>query len=214
MMLQFEKDVLGFYVTSNPLSKHADMISVYSTVNTSQLTQKSEGRSIVIGGMVMKIRHLVTKNGRNAGAKMAVFELEDIQGKCEVVVFPRTLDKFGDLLEVDKILFVKGTVDCRRENPNIICEELIDMEQATEQLAARVWVDVLSLDMTEEKVNAIRNLCKTHRGKSPLNVSVQTTGGYRILALADKSLSVRADVDFCTKMEKVVGRGKVKLMRN
>jgi DNA polymerase-3 subunit alpha len=214
MMLQFEKDVLGFYVTSNPLSKHADMISVYSTVNTSQLTQKSEGRSVVIGGMVMKIRHLVTKNGRNAGAKMAVFELEDIQGKCEVVVFPRTLDKFGQLLEVDKILFVKGTVDCRRENPNIICEELICLDEATEQLAARVWVDVLSLDMTEEKVNAIRSLCKSHRGKSPLNVSVQTTGGYRIVALADKSLSVRADVDFCTKMEKVVGRGKVKLMRN
>ena len=214
MMLQFEKDVLGFYVTSNPLSKHADVISVYSTVNTSQLTQKSEGRSIVIGGMVMKIRHMVTKNGRNAGAKMAVFELEDVQGKVEVVMFPKTLDKFGHLLEVDNILFVKGTVDCRRENPNIICEELIGMEQATEQLAARVWVDMLSLDMTEEKVNAIRNLCKTHRGKSPLNVSVQTTSGYRILALADKSLNVRADVDFCTKMEKVVGRGNVKLMRN
>ena len=214
MMLQFEKDVLGFYVTSNPLSKHADVISVYSTVNTSQLTQKSEGRSIVIGGMVMKIRHMVTKNGRNAGAKMAVFELEDVQGKVEVVMFPKTLDKFGHLLEVDNILFVKGTVDCRRENPNIICEELIGMEQATEQLAARVWVDMLSLDMTEEKVNAIRNLCKTHRGKSPLNVSVQTTRGYRILALADKSLNVRADVDFCTKMEKVVGRGNVKLMRN
>ncbi|MHC4524501.1 MAG: DNA polymerase III subunit alpha [Planctomycetota bacterium] len=214
MMLQFEKDVLGFYVTSNPLSKHADVISVYSTVNTSQLTQKSEGRSIVIGGMVMKIRHMVTKNGRNAGAKMAVFELEDVQGKVEVVMFPKTLDKFGHLLEVDNILFVKGTVDCRRENPNIICEELIGMEQATEQLAARVWVDMLSLDMTEDKVNAIRNLCKTHRGKSPLNVSVQTTSGYRILALADKSLNVRADVDFCTKMEKVVGRGNVKLMRN
>ncbi len=214
MMLQFEKDVLGFYVTSNPLSKHADVISVYSTVNTIQLTQKSEGRSIVIGGMVMKIRHMVTKNGRNAGAKMAVFELEDVQGKVEVVMFPKTLDKFGHLLEVDNILFVKGTVDCRRENPNIICEELIGMEQATEQLAARVWVDMLSLDMTEDKVNAIRNLCKTHRGKSPLNVSVQTTSGYRILALADKSLNVRADVDFCTKMEKVVGRGNVKLMRN
>ena len=69
-MLLYEKEVLGFYVTSNPLSKHADMISVYSTVNTSQLTHKSEGREVVIGGMVAKIRHIVTKNGRNAGAKM------------------------------------------------------------------------------------------------------------------------------------------------
>ena len=60
----------------------------------------------------------------------------------------------------------------------------------------------------------IRNLCKSHRGKSPVQVSVQTTGGYRIVAQTDKSLSVKADVDFCTKLEKAVGRGNVKLMRN
>jgi DNA polymerase-3 subunit alpha len=213
-MLQYEKDVLGFYVTSNPLSRHADMISVYSTLNTSQLNAKAEGRPVVIGGMVMKIRHMVTKNGRNAGAKMAVFELEDVQGKCEVVMFPKTLEKFGHLMEIDNIIFVKGNVDCRREMPNIICQELIGMDEVTEKLAARVCVEMLSLDMTEEKVQAIRNLCKSHRGRSPLNLSVQTSGGYRILALADKTLSVRADVDFCRKLETVVGRGNVKLMRN
>lgn len=214
MMLQFEKDVLGFYVTSNPLSKHADIISVYSTVNTSQLTQKAEDREVVIGGMIMKIRHMVTKNGRNAGAKMAVFELQDVQGRCEVVMFPRTLEKFGALMVIDTIVFVKGTVDCRRETPNIICEELVLRDEVTEKLAARVQLDLLTLDLTEEKINAIRELCKKHRGKSPLNVSVQTSSGYRIIALADKTLCVRADVDFCRKLETVVGRGNVKLMRN
>jgi len=213
-MLQYEKEVLGFYVTSNPLSKHADMISVYSTVNTSQLTQKSEGREVIIGGMVTKVRHIVTRNGRNAGAKMAVFELEDVQGKCEVVMFPKVLEKFNELLEIDNIVFVKGTVDCRRENPNIICDELFSMEEASEKLAARIGIEMLSLDVTEEKVEKIRNLCKTHRGKSPVHVSVQTTGGYRIAAVADRTLSVRADVDFCRKLETVVGRGNVKLMRN
>jgi hypothetical protein len=34
------------------------------------------------------------------------------------------------------------------------------------------------------------------------------------VTVADKAMNVRADVDFCTKMEKVVGRGNVKLMRN
>ncbi len=213
-MLLYEKEVLGFYVTSNPLSKHADVISVYSNANTSQLTHKSEGREVVIGGMITKIRHIVTRNGRNAGAKMAVFELEDVQGKCEVVMFPKILEQFNELLEVDAIVFVKGTVDCRRENPNIICDELFLMDEATEKLAARIWIELLSLDVTEEKVQRICNLCKSHRGKSPVHVSVQTTGGYRIAAIADKTYSVRADVDFCQKMETVVGRGNVKLMRN
>lgn len=213
-MLQHEKEVLGFYVTSNPLSKHADLISVYSTVNASQLNQKAEGREIIIGGRVAKIRNIVTKNGKNAGAKMAVFELEDLQGKCEVVVFPRTLEKFAHLLEVDNVLFVKGTVDCKRENPNILSDELYAMEEAPEKLSARVWIDLLGLDVTAEKIERMKSLCSTHRGKSPVNVSIVTTGGYRVMATAGRQMSVRADVDFVRKMETVVGRGNVKLMRN
>jgi DNA polymerase-3 subunit alpha len=213
-MLQYEKEVLGFYLTSNPLSKQAELISVYSTVNTSQLTQKAEGREVIIGGMVAKIRQIVTKNGKNAGAKMAVFELEDVQGRCEVVVFPKTLEKFGALLEVDKVLFVKGTVDCKRENPNLLCDELYSLEEAPEKLAARVWIELLSLDVTPEKLERMKTLCQTHRGKSPVHVNIQTTSGFKVAAIAGKGMSVRADVDFVKKMETVVGRGKVKLMRN
>ena len=214
MMLQFEKEVLGFYVTSNPLSKHAKMIDIYSSVNTSQLSSKSQGREVVVGGMITKIRHMVTKNGRNAGSKMAVFELEDLQGKIEVVMFPKKLEQFAELVEVDKVLFVKGKVDCQRENPNILCEELISIADMANKFAARVSIELLTVDTSPEKIECIRELCRSHRGKSPVHVNVQTTGGYRIVAVADKTINVRADLDFCDKMEKVVGRGKVKLMRN
>jgi DNA polymerase-3 subunit alpha len=210
-MLTYEKDVLGFYVTKNPLSKYAETIDIYSTTNTGELCDRMEGQEVVIGGMVTKIRNIVTRNGRNAGAKMAVFTLEDLQGNCEVVMFPRTLEDFGEVLAVDKILFVKGKVDCRRENPNIICERLVTLEEASEKLAARVWVKLTSDDITPEKVARIREICSRHKGKSYVHMSVETPGGYRIQAIADKKLSVRADVDFCRQLEKVVGQGKVQL---
>jgi DNA polymerase-3 subunit alpha len=164
--------------------------------------------------MITKIRHIVTKNGRNAGAKMAVFELEDLQGKVEVVMFPKKLEQFAELVEVDKVLFVTGKVDCQRENPNILCDKLTTIEEIAEQTSARVRLDLLALDINEEKVERIRNLCKINRGKSPLNISVQTISGYRIVAMADRTFSVRADMDLHEKMEKIVGRGNVKFMRN
>ena len=157
---------------------------------------------------------MVTKNGRNAGAKMAVFELEDLQGKVEVVMFPKKLEQFAELVQVDQVLFVRGKVDCQRETPNILCDELIPMEDMAEKFAARVSIELLTVNVSPATIEQIKNLCKTHRGKSPLHVNVQTTGGYRITTVADKAMNVRADVDFCTKMEKVVGRGNVKLMRN
>ena len=112
------------------------------------------------------------------------------------------------------MIFVRGKVDCQREKPNILCDELISMEDMAEKFAARVSIELLTVDISPETIEQIKNLCKTHRGKSPLHVNVQTTGGYRIVTVADKSMNVRADADFCMKMEKVVGRGKVKLMRN
>jgi len=87
-MLAYEKQVLGFYVTSNPLSHHAEEINDYSTMNTAHLAKSTGEKQVVIGGMVTRIRYNITRNGRNAGAKMAVFVLEDLQGTCEVVLFP------------------------------------------------------------------------------------------------------------------------------
>jgi DNA polymerase-3 subunit alpha len=208
-MLTYEKDVLGFYVTKNPLSRHADTLAAYSTANTKQLTDIKEGAEVVIGGMVTKIRHIVTKKGRNAGSKMAAFTLEDLQGDCEAVMFPRVLSEYGQMLEVDRILFVKGKVDCRREIPNIICQELISIDDVFDKLAANVWIHLGASDITKEYVSRIRSICSAHKGKSPVGVSVRTTAGFRVRAVADKKLCVRPDVNFRRELEAVVGMGKV-----
>ncbi len=208
-MLTYEKDVLGFYVTKNPLSRHADTLAAYSTTNTRQLGDIKEGREVVVGGMVAKIRRIVTRKGPKAGSKMAVFTLEDLQGDCEVVMFPRVLNEYGRMLEVDKILFVKGRVDCRREVPNIICEELITIDEVFDKLAAKVWVYLAAEDVTAEKVLRIRSICTTHKGKSPVGVSVKTTAGFRVWAIADKKLCVRPDVNLRRDLEAVVGAGNV-----
>lgn len=212
-MLAYEKDVLGFYVTSNPLSKYADQIDAYSSCNTSQLASVKEGSEVVIGGMISKIRTIITRNGRAAGQKMAVLELEDLQGKCEVVLFPKSYEQNGPMVEVDKIVFVRGKVDCRRENPNILADELIEITEASDKLAANVWIQLSGFDITEEKINRIRSVCSSHRGKSPVHVSVQT-GKYKIVALADKTLSVKPDAEFYRKLETIVGPGKVRLKAN
>ena len=210
-MLTHEKEVLGMYVTRNPLSQHASELDAYSTVNTGELGQKRDGAEVVIGGMVTRIRTIVTKNGRNAGAKMAVFELEDLQGRCECVVFPKVLEQCGSQLAVDKVLFVKGAIDTTRETPNIICQQLVSLELAAEKLAADIWVHFDHLDVTEERIARLKHLCQSYRGRSPLRVSVTTPGGFRIFAVAESQLAVRPDVEFREKLKATVSPARVEL---
>jgi DNA polymerase-3 subunit alpha len=211
-MLAFEKQVLGFYVTSNPLSHHAEIINLYSTHNSSQLTDANQGRQIIIGGMITKIRFTLTKTGRNAGSKMAYFTLEDLQGQVEVVMFPDALNKFGDLLVADSIIFVKGNLDYRREKPNILAVELIALEDVREKLAAKIRIRLDAKDVTKEKVASIKSICQHHRGKSPVYVAIKTDMG-RVYAAADRELSVNPDLDFCRKMRQIVGPENFQLAR-
>ncbi len=203
-MLAYEKQVLGFYVTSNPLSHHAETINFYSTIDTSRLADGGQDRTIIIGGMITKKRYHITQKGRNAGSKMAVFILQDLQGSAEVVLFPDVLNRFADLLIEDTVIFVKGKLDYRRERPNIIAAELIALDEVSDKLAAKVKIRLNTEDLTKEKVATIKSICQHHRGKSPVYVAIRTDKG-RVEAKADKGLSVNPDIEFCRKMRQLVG---------
>lgn len=208
-MLAKEKEVLGFYVTSNPLSRYAEMIDIYSTHNSTKLGDCRQDAEIFIGGMITKIRQIVTRNGRNAGSKMAVFVLEDLQGEVEVVMFPSTLSEYGELVEEDKIVFVKGKVDRKRETPNIFAEELLELDDVP-ALANRASIKFNAANATREKAIAMKKLCQDYPGKIPINILIETDKG-NVHAEADKSLTITPDFDFCREVDQLIGTGNLKV---
>jgi len=211
-LLTYEREVLGFYVTSNPLTHHAEIINIYSTHNCSQLADIGQEKTVIIGGMIMKVRFNLTKTGRNAGSKMAVFTLEDLQGQVEVVMFPNVLAANSNLLAEEKIVFVKGRLDHRREKPNILATELIDIEDVREKLAAKVRIKLNAEEVTKEKVAQIASLCRNHRGKSPVYISIKTGKG-KVYATAGKQLSINPNLDFCRKMRQLLGAENFQLTK-
>ncbi len=212
MMLMYEKDVLGFYVTSNPLSHCAETINIFSNINTARIAETTQEREVTIGGLISKIRYNLTRTGRNAGSKMAVFTLLDLQGQVEVVLFPNTLNQFAKLLANDKIVFVRGRLDFRREKPNIIASEVVSLDEATDKLAGRVRINLDAKEVTKEKVAEIKSICRHHRGKSPVYVAIRTDRG-KVYAAADRQLSVNPDTEFCRKMRHLLGHENLQLTR-
>jgi DNA polymerase-3 subunit alpha len=211
-MLVFEKEVLGFYVTSNPLSHYADVIDMYSTKNTSQLGDIGVDNQVVIGGMITRIRYNLTKTGKNAGSKMAVFVLEDLQSEVEVVLFPNTLKKYADIVLADTVVFVRGNIDDRRGKPNILAEEIIvhDDDLAL-KLVDKVRITFHSRDVSPQKVAMVKNLCGKYKGSHAVDLAIRTGKG-SVLATADTSLSVWPSPEFCQDMVHLVGRKNFRLI--
>ncbi|MEI6217348.1 MAG: DNA polymerase III subunit alpha [bacterium] len=108
-MLVFEKETLGFYVSSHPL-EHIRSISEglnWPRKFTIELLAKQSDYAPVACCCVMtQVRSTVTKKGKSAGKKMAMLVLEDLSSKCEAVVFAETFEKYSALVRADAMVYV------------------------------------------------------------------------------------------------------------
>jgi len=130
--LQWERELLGLYVTGRPVDRHKDQLKHHNTWDITELKQSENIKveQVNIAGEIMGVRHIVTKNGDN----MAVLQLEDWHenaGSIEVVLFPRTYQKVRvDLAEAGReliegeIVLVSGKFDISRGDPQIIADRI------------------------------------------------------------------------------------------
>jgi len=120
-MLSWEKELLGLYLSEHPLQQVLDTLQ--GTVTFSgQIDETMNGQRVALAGVVAWVRQIVTKKGD----PMAFVGLEDLQGTIELVVFPRTYTKVREMLEVDKLLLVRGRVDAGGREPKLICDQVQD----------------------------------------------------------------------------------------
>ena len=86
---QWEKELLGVYVSSHPVQQLNVDLSRFITCSCAELNEGHDGRNVTLVGMLASIRTTVTKKGD----RMAFVQLEDMQGQCEAVFFPETYTK-------------------------------------------------------------------------------------------------------------------------
>ena len=138
--LKYEKSVLGFYVSSHPLDQHRLTIKDFGNATVAQVRELPADQTVVVGGVIMRVRTTVTRKGPRAGEKMAIITLEDHSGLIDAIVFSDTYAITAPLLQPDAIVFFKGRVDRRREEPSIVAEEIIPIDQASSRLTETVKI--------------------------------------------------------------------------
>ena len=89
---------------------------------------------------------------------------------------------------------------------------MIALDEATEKLAASVRIRLDSRDVSKEKIAEIKTICRHHRGKSPVYITVDTGRG-KVYTKADRNLSVNPDIEFCKKIKYLIGEQNFQLAR-
>jgi DNA polymerase-3 subunit alpha len=118
--LDWERELLGLYVSDHPLSTVMDSLKKHVTHFAQDLSEAKHHERVSVAGIVTNIRQHQTKNGKN----MAFATIEDIQGTIDLVLFPDTWNKFSDLVRFDEIIYVRGKADANGGQPKVLVDQV------------------------------------------------------------------------------------------
>ena len=142
MLLAFEKEVLGVYVSGHPLEEQEELWKKGITNTTADFVLNEEtgipivkdGDSATIGGLIADRKIKYTKNDKI----MAFLQIEDLLGSVEVIVFPRDYEKYNSRLVEDGKVFIKGRVSLEEDRDGkLICERITSFDEIPKKLWIR-----------------------------------------------------------------------------
>ncbi|HHT9112151.1 MAG TPA: DNA polymerase III subunit alpha [Candidatus Wunengus sp. YC65] len=169
-MRHAEKESLGFYFSSHPLTAYKEKIKQLSTVSSLEISERAEGEEVVIGGIITNLKQSTTKRGD----PMLYATLEDMKGAAECLAFSKEIKAYQPLLNVDEIVFVKGQVGFQSAVPTLRIKEVIAEKDALKRLAKCITIRLDASQFEETKLTQLKEIIKKHCGTCPLFFEINT----------------------------------------
>jgi len=205
-LLSYEKAMLGFYITSHPLTRYENVIKPYSTCSSRELANSRDGREVTLGGIISKLKITITKR---TGEKMAIIDFEDLDGVTEVLVFPSAFPNLSKYIKMDAILFIKGKLSLREDEPKIIANEMIPIEEAIERLTKAVYINVVSAGLENDILESLKGILSRYPGMLPVYLEFMKPDKSITEVLLGEKFRVTPDQNLISDLEGLLGRGVV-----
>ncbi len=221
-LLAFEKDVLGFYVSSHPIDRWRNWASVFITARSDVMRDLKQDSRVVLAGLVQSARHIVVRSGRSAGQKMAILTFEDLVGSVEAVLFTDCFLKFSHLVEEDSMVFLLGRIDHSRGDPQVIVERVVPIDGVPLQ-PGRLCLHVNGRRLNGTGSTALRDIASLltpaedatsadRTGTFPVDLVVETEQGRAILETT-KRLRVSPTPDLVKSISESLGDSTVRVVK-
>ena len=207
LLLAREREATGMYLSGHPLDNYRAALdtlslSVQDLQEADGITGVGDNASVQVGGMLTACRQKPTKSGNGL---MGYAVLEGVTGSCEAVLFPRTLQQYGDLFLDDMPVLVSGRLNIREDRANSLLVER--MQPLGDAIQRTFYLRLPTL--TDEEMRRAVTFLKAHPGKSPV---VLVDAAKRIRRQAPPNLYLDATDDVLREAEELFGRENVKYL--
>ncbi len=200
-LLAMEKEAIGFYITSHPLSRYDKIIKEFTDANAISLKEKDEGQIVRTGGLITNIKTIVTKKGDN----MAFVTIEDLMGSVEIIVFSRLYEETKDILSKDAPVLIMGKVQKNEKSVKIIAENIIPMNKARQMWTASIRIN-LDITKTDKKIlTELKKILEKHPGSCSGTLCLENPGISQTVIEFDDSIKIGAGDELTREINGFLG---------
>jgi len=161
-LLNFEKELLGFFVTGHPLSKYQLCLKKISTVNLNDVYKLKENEEITVGGILEIIKITSTRQSKE---QMAILKLETPQSQIEVFAFPKVYQEFTKNIRSQNIVVVKGKVNFKEDEPKLIADKIFSLEEFLEKIKS---LDIILNESNEDFLKKLKSIFIKYPGNTEI----------------------------------------------
>lgn len=189
-ILKMEKEYIGIYLTAHPLLSVQELLKRVTSSDVLTCLESTEEKKVILGGIINGFRQTITKKGE----MMASFQLEDLSGTIEVLVFPRLFAETVGLNN-DQIVIVQGRYYVNEDEKKIFAEKVVPIENylapaevsaasdpsaqvqamtVSEPAAGKLYLKFMN-DQQKELSEKVFKLLGTYKGANPVYFFFQDT---------------------------------------
>ena len=210
MILAFEKDVLGIYLSGHPLERYRNIMEKMISAKTTDFQPDEEsgipkvydGQKVIIGGMITEKTIKYTRNNK----VMAFLTVEDLLGTVEIVVFPRDYEKWQAMLNEDARVFVQGRVNAEDDKPSKL---ILEKVRAFEDMPQELWIQFKDKAEYAEKEQELLETLKGYSGVSAVVIYLKDVNAMKRLPAG---YHARISDSLTDELRKKYGESNVKVV--
>ena len=200
-LLAFEKEMLGLYVSSHPLARHAKTLQRFSSCSIADLPELRDGQDVVMGGMILTVKHHITAKGK----KMAFLTLDTLEGSLEITVFSDLYEQRAGMLVQDMIVMVPSRMGFRNGEPSLVANEVFPIEQAEQHLTRAVHVRLNTVGLDEELLDRLAHIFGEKPGKCDVYLHCLTPDRADVTVHATSACRVAPSTELRDAIESILG---------
>ncbi len=194
----FEKEFLGFYVTSHPLATIRDKLPFLMTHKISQIPDIPNDKSVTVCGLITATRQIPQKS--DPSKYIRFITIEDLTGKTDALAFNSKIAEYGDLLQSEQRVIISGKVSRRNEEdpPTILIDTVKPVDNTN------IFTVELKNEFKYEEIMLLKQMLCKFKGSDPVMLKLQDlTGESKILT--SSMFWVNASNDLVSTLNKGFG---------